>query len=78
MRANSSSPLDSLSSAAGTSFEKDAAVASFRDLDVRNAAISPLVLRIDPVERSSTILALTPGFLVTRPSFSSRASSPFA
>jgi len=78
MAAKSSTPLASLASARGASLEKDAAVAASRDLAVLKADTSPLVLRTAPLARSRTMLALTPGFLVNRPSFSSRASCPFA
>lgn len=75
--ANSSMPCDSPSSAAGASLEKEAAVDAFRAFAVCSASIWPLVLRIAPLALSSTMLALTPGFLPRRSSFSSRASCPF-
>lgn len=75
--ANSSTPCASPSSAAGASLENEAAVDAFRDFAVWSASIWPLVLRIAPVARSKTRLALMPGFLARRPSFSSRASCPF-
>ena len=40
------------------------------------AEIWPVYLMIAPVERSSAIVALTPGFLDRRPRVSSRASGP--
>lgn len=75
--ANSSMPCDSPSSAAGASLEKEAAVDAFRAFAVWSASTWPLVLRIAPLALSRTMLALTPGFLTRRPSFSSRASCPF-
>ena len=72
MAAKSSMPLEVLSSAAAGSFEKDAAVEAVRDCVVPSTETSPLVLRIDPLDRSMTMLALTPGFLDRRDSFSSR------
>lgn len=78
MAAKSSTPFVSLSSAVSASFEKDAAVDAFRDFVVPSAVTSPLVLRIAPLALSRTMLALTPGFLVSRASFSSRtADCPF-
>ena len=77
MAAKSSIPCDSLSSAVGASVVVSVvAVDVVRDLAVRRADASPLVLRIAPLCLSRTKLALTPGFLVRRPSFSSRASCP--
>lgn len=53
------------------------AVDTVRDLAVRRAEASPLVLRMAPLDRSRTRLALTPGLRVSLPSFSSRESWPF-
>lgn len=76
--AKSSTPFDSLRSAVSGSFEKEAAVEAFRDFVVPRAVSSPLVLRMAPLALSRTMLALTPGFLVKRASFSSRiAACPF-
>lgn len=78
MAAKSSMPLDVLSSAAAGSLEKLAAVDAVRDWVVPRTDTSPLVFRIDPLVRSMTMLALTPGFLDRRDSFSSkRALFPY-
>lgn len=65
-------PLEVLSSAAAGSLEKDAAVDAVRDCVVPSTETSPLVFSIDPLARSITMLALTPGFLDRRDSFSSK------
>jgi len=61
------------------SLEKDDAVcAGSDDFRLRIEETWPLVFRMAPEVRSSTMLPLTPGFLERRLSVSSRASGPVA